>query len=684
VARVYQVPQHAFIWLITGSLLASIPQMMNGPVWIAAVVLFLQCWRVLVQRGRLRMPGRVLRISVLATAVGLTLYSYGTLFGPDAGITLLVCAFNLKLLEMNKMRDAYVVIVLNYFVLATVLIVRQDFLISLYVFVVLFFVTAALIGINQPEANIRARSQLRYAAALVAQAFPLMIFLFVVVPRVAPLWEMKSDQKKAKTGMSDSMAPGEVAELSRSAELAFRVQFIGEAAPKPERYWRGLTYSWYDGRRWSQALPQNISASDVVAYPSRFKPRWYSDLERSAAGPQYQYRIILEPTSREWLYAMTTPFIEQNNIGVVSDYRLISASPVTDSLSYTVKSYTRMPRGIDAPRWEKEFNLRLPAEGNPRSRAQAREWRAQAGSDDQYIARVMRMFRQQKFFYTLTPPPLGPDQVDDFLFRTRAGFCEHYASSFAVMMRAAGIPARIVAGYQGGEENPLGTHLLVRQYDAHAWVEVWLPESGWVEMDPTAMVAPERIESGLEQALQSQGSEFASAFNEAIGVSRLPILKQLASAMDYIEFNWASIVLGYDGMTQTELLKKWLGEVSPLRIALLIAAGIGIIGLFFAVLLLWRGRRPSLEWWQKEYWRLHSALRKRGVEIPDHPAPGRLVELVSAQAPAAAEALKQWRECYEGVAYRANSANLNGMNKTNSFDKQSLKRFRRIALRNIS
>lgn len=682
-ARVYQVPQHAFIWLITGSLLASIPQMINGPAWIMAVVLFLQCWRVLVQRGRLRMPGRVLRILVLGVAVGLTLFSYGTLLGPDAGITLLVCAFNLKLLEMNKMRDAYVVIVLNYFVLATVLIVHQGFLISLYVFVVLFFVTAALIGINQPEANIRARSQLRYSASLVAQAFPLMIFLFVVVPHVAPLWEMKSDKRQAKTGMSDSMAPGEIAELSRSAELAFRVQFVGATAPKSERYWRGLTYSWYDGRRWSQALPQTISVSDVVAYPSRYKPRWYSDLERGAVGAQYQYRIILEPTSREWLYAMATPFIEQNNIGVVSDYRLISSSPVTDPLSYTVQSYTRMPRGVEAPRWEKDFNLRLPEQGNPRSRAQARSWRAQADNDSEYIARVMRMFRQQQFFYTLTPPPLGPDQVDDFLFRTRAGFCEHYASSFAVMMRAAGIPARIVAGYQGGEKSPLGTHLLVRQYDAHAWVEVWLPESGWVELDPTAMVAPERIESGLEQALQSQGSEFSSAFHDAIGVRRWPILKQLASAMDYMEFNWANIVLGYDGMTQTELLKKWLGKVSPLRIAMLIATGVALIGLFFAVLLLWRGRSPPLEWWQKEYWRLHSALRKRGVMIPDHPAPGRLVELVSAQVPAAAEALNQWRECYEGVAYRASSAKLDALNKKHSLDRQSLKRFRRIALRNI-
>lgn len=682
-ARVYQVPQHAFVWLVAGSFFASVPQMINGPAWIAAVVLFLQCWRVLVQRGRLRMPGRTLRILVLATAVGLTLYSYGTLFGPDAGITLLVCAFNLKLLEMSKMRDAYVVIVLNYFVLATVLIVRQDFLTSLYVLVVLFFVTAALIGINQPEANIRARKQLRYSAALVAQAFPLMIFLFVVVPRVAPLWEMKSDKRQAKTGMSDSMAPGEVAELSRSDELAFRVQFIGKVAPRPERYWRGLTYSWYDGARWSQALPHNISMAEVVAYPSRFKPSWYRQLENAAEGASYQYRVILEPTSREWLYAMATPFIEQNNIGVVSDYRLINAGPVTDTLSYTVESFTRMPHGIEAPRWEKEFNLRLPENGNPRARAQARAWRAEVKSDSEYISRVMRMFRQQAFFYTLKPPPLGPDQVDDFLFRTRAGFCEHYASSFVVLMRAAGIPARIVAGYQGGEESPLGTHLLVRQYDAHAWVEVWLPESGWVELDPTAMVAPERIESGLEQALQSQGSEFASAFKDALGVSRFPILKQLASAMDYIEFNWASLVLGYDGMTQTELLEKWLGKVSPLRIALLIAAGVGLIGLFFAILLLWRGRSPSLEWWQKEYWRLHSGLRKRGIQVPDHPAPGRLVELVSEQAPAAKEALSQWRECYEGVAYRANSPSMKTGEDDKLLSKQSLRRFRRIALRSI-
>lgn len=652
-ARVYQVPQHAFIWLMAGAVLACLPHLLSGPGWLAAVVLSLQVWRLLVQRGRLRMPGKVARITVLVFVFLATLYSYGTVMGPDAGITLLVCAFNLKLLEMFRLRDAYVAIVLCYFVLATVLLARQDFFISLYVMVALVVVTAALIGINQPEANVRARRQLRYALSLVVQALPLMVFLFFVVPRVPPLWDLPTQKKAAKTGMSDSMAPGEVSELSRSDELAFRIEFRGAVPPPTERYWRGLTYSWFDGTRWSQAVPRNVRRHDYMAAPTLpFAPDWYTAIEEGAAGQVYDYQVLLEPTQREWLYAMAIPIAREPGVSFVRDYRLVADSPVADMLSYRVRSYPQMPRGLDMPEWERQLNLSLPDGGNPRARALARQWRADAGSDDAFIDRLMGWFREEAFYYTLQPPLLGEQQVDDFLFRTRAGFCEHYASSMAFMLRATGIPARIVAGYQGGRFNPLGTHMLVRQYDAHAWVEAWLPGRGWVEFDPTFMVAPERVELGLEEALQSQGDEYLQAFNDIVGLGRLPLMSQLGNMLDYVEFLWAQQILGYDSDRQNSLLRRLLGEVEAWRIALLIGAGVLVIGLTMALLIFWRGRAPATTWWQQEFWRLHRQLAGRGVPLPASAGPLTLARALHQVMPAERTRIQAWLALYTRIAYR--------------------------------
>ena len=651
-ARVYQVPQHAFIWLMTGAVMASLPHFLTGPAWLPLFVITTQVWRILVQRGRLRMPAKITRAVVLVGAVAGTLYTYGTLLGPEAGIVLLVCTFNLKLLEMFKLRDAYVAIVLCYFVIATALLSRQDLLISLYVFAVLGVITAALIGINQPEANIRARQQLKYSLVLVLQAMPLMIFLFFVVPRVPPLWDLPIQKKGAKTGMSNSMAPGEVSSLSRSAALAFRVDFKGEPPPPEERYWRGLTYSWFDGTRWSQAVPNDLPQAEYMAYPGERNRDWYREVQRQQVGKKYNYQIILEPTRRRWLFALVTPFTEQRGIAFARDSRLINADAVRDVLAYRVESFTEMPRGENIPDWEKVFNLRLPEEGNGRTRSLAQRWRTEAGSDEAFIRKALSWFREEEFYYSLEPPLLTGQQIDDFLFRTRTGFCEHYASSFAFMLRSVGIPARIVAGYQGGELNPLGTHLLVRQYDAHAWVEAWLPGKGWQEFDPTAMVAPERVRLGLAAALEAQNDESFATFNDLVGISGLPLLKDFMSALDYAEFQWLKLVVDYDTDAQKGVLQKLLGDVSPMRIALLIGAGLGVVAAAMGLLLFWQSRSVPLNWWEKEYWALYKGLQKKGIPVSDDLGPLALARLATAHSATSQPAAKAWLRLYNDAAYR--------------------------------
>lgn len=651
-ARVYQVPQHAFIWLMTAAVMASLPHFLTGPAWLPLFVIATQVWRILVQRGRMRMPAKMTRALVLFGAVGGTLYTYGTLLGPEAGIVLLVCTFNLKLLEMFKLRDAYVAIVLCYFVIATALLSRQDLLISLYVFVMLGVITAALIGINQPEANVRARQQLKYSSVLVLQALPLMVFLFFVVPRVPPLWDLPVQKKGAKTGMSDSMAPGEVSSLSRSAALAFRVDFEGDPPPPEERYWRGLTYSWFDGTRWSQAVPNNLPQAEYMAYPGERNRDWYREVQRQQVGKKYNYQIILEPTRRRWLFALVTPFTEQRGIAYARDSRLINSDPVRDVLAYRVESFTEMPRGQSIPDWEKAFNVRLPEDGNARTRSLAQRWRAESGSDQAFIRKALSWFREEEFYYSLEPPLLTGQQIDDFLFRTRTGFCEHYASSFAFMLRSVGIPARIVAGYQGGELNPLATHLLVRQYDAHAWVEAWIPGEGWQEFDPTAMVAPERVRLGLAAALEAQDDESLATFNDLVGISGLPLLKNFLSALDYAEFQWLKLVVDYDSDAQKGVLQKLLGDVSPLRIALLIGAGLGVVAAFMGVMLFWQSRSVPLNWWEKEYWALYKGLQKKGLDVSPDLGPLALARLVTTRSATSQSAAKAWLRLYNDAAYR--------------------------------
>src|SRR5690554_98372 len=656
-ARVYQVPRHAFPWLLATVLLASLPHLWRGPVWLAITVPLLLGWRLLIQRGWLSMPGQLLRVPLLIGLVGATIYSHGTLLGPEAGVTLLVAAFALKMLEMFRLRDAYVVIILACFVLATAFLFARDPLTTLYIGVVLVVVVAALIGINHPESGVSSWRHLRPAALMVAQALPLMLVLFILVPRMPPLWNLQVNQQQAKTGMSDSMAPGEISRLSRNSALAFRVEFAGDVPSPAARYWRGLTYGFFDGRRWSQALPPQIKSQDYVHFTqgasAAVAPEWYQQLLAARGSePQWRYQVVMERTGQQWLYALSVPFSDRPEIGLARDMRLLSRTDIETTFSYQVDSYQMAVEPAELSAWQREFYTALPEQGNSRAREMAQRWRAEATGNGAFITRLLLWFNQEPFYYTLEPPLLGDNTVDDFLFRSRRGFCEHYASSFAYLLRAAGIPTRIVAGYQGGELNPLGSHLLVRQYDAHVWVEAWLPGQGWVEFDPTAAVAPTRIEQGLEAALSGTGESAFSGF--ASTLRGIPLLMRLEFLADYIEFGWAKWVLGYNQKNQLEFLSRWLGEVTPKRMVIALAVTGGSILLVMLLWMLWRLRQPRLVWWQREYQQMHRLLNDHGVPVAAHMTAAQISRATASRYPAAQQPLKDWLRCYETVAYRRN------------------------------
>ena len=647
-ARIYQVPSHARLWLTLAIIAASLPQLSGGPWWQAVLLVVVLGWRALLDRQRLAQPGRLVRLGLLLATVGATFYSFGRLHGPEAGSALITSLFALKYLELVGKRDAYVLIVLGYFVCATILLFHRGPLAALYVVGCLTLLTASLAGINYSDTHARRRQHLTVASAMLLQALPLAVVLFVLVPRVAPLWNMQLDSGQARTGMSDSMSPGQVSRLTESSELAFRVQFEGEPPPPRERYWRGLTYSYFDGTTWRQASPPGWEREQLFYGGRGPSPDWYRALIDAAADRTgYRYRVIMEPSRQRWLYALAVPFTDFDGNALARDFRLVADGPVNGAFSYTVRSVDvtgAVPALGDA---ERRLMLDLPEEGNAQARALAQRWRQRHRNDGALVQAALGYFREQPFFYTLEPPRIAGDTVDEFLFGTRQGFCEHYASSFTFLMRAAGIPARVVAGYQGGEPN--GDYLQIRQYDAHAWTEVWL-NGRWVRVDPTGAVAPERIELGLRGLVEGRADAGGDAVAGALG--RLPVLFRVQQWMDYVDFNWQKWVLGYRQEDQRALIERLLGAFTPTRVALALLGAVLLVTAVLAVLVLARRRDAPARPLEREFARLRRGLARRGLNVADCHSAAALEAAAARRWPGAAGRAGHWRRYFEYLAYR--------------------------------
>lgn len=591
---VYRIPRNSLIWLLASMFAGIAPHLSRLPLWLSLVCLLCGAWRVMVYRSRWRLPGRWLKALLVFSGVAAVLGHYGTLMGPDAGTALLILGFCFKLLETHNRRDAFTVVVLGFFVIATSFFYSQSMASAAYLLVVCFMVTAALIGLNQTPMQMRPGRTAKRALILLVQSLPLMLVLFLLVPRVAPLWSLDLSGSRAKTGLSDRITPGDIAALSRSPELAFRVEFDGPSPPPSKLYWRALVLDHYDGATWSRG-PIDMDAAPMTVNASGQRQPWQRSIEY--LGERYRYRVIMEPTDQRWLFALAAARTDTNSIVYSRDHRLLSQNPVSQPFSYWLDSDLNYRLDPELPSWLARQNLQLPASGNPRARQLAADWLTQAGSRSAYVERVLQAFRQQPFRYTLRPPPLRGDRIDQFLFESRQGFCSHFAGAFVFMMRAAGIPARIVAGYQGGERNPLGGYLLVHQFDAHAWAEVWLPGRGWTHVDPTAAVAPTRIEQGVEQALAGEQSFLEGSFFSPLRYRGLTWLTQLRLGLDYINFAWHRSVLGYDAQLQAKFLSKLLGPIDFKTLGLWLMALISLVMLAIATGLFWNRRRrdPLLE-----------------------------------------------------------------------------------------
>ncbi|WP_122424766.1 transglutaminase TgpA family protein [Pseudomonas viridiflava] len=558
------IPRVSLTWLLLAQALVVVPFALHVPASIMVLWLGCSLWRVQAFRMRVRLPGTWVKSGLLVGTAGGVYLARGSLVGLDAGAALLVAAFVLKMLEMNTHRDARVLIFLGFFCVAVGYLFEDNLLWALFSLLPIGALLAALIGLQQSDLASKPSGTLKLAFKLMAQAVPLMILLFLFFPRLDPLWSLPQPSNKGVTGLSDNMAPGDMAELSRSPALVFRASFEGAIPARNQLYWRGLTLEQFDGRRWSQSA--RAQAVQVPQWQKRGEPVAYS--------------VVMEASGRPWLPSLDIGETPLSDVRQMSDFRLQRRRPVEQSLLYSVTSWPDSVRDSQPSEQIQRQDLQLPAKGNPQARQWAEELRRRYARPDERVQAMLRYFADQPFHYTLKPDSLGNDSIDEFLFSSRRGFCAHYAGAMTFVLRSAGIPARVVAGYQGGELNPEGRYLTVRQFDAHAWVEYWQPDFGWRSVDPTAAVAPQRIEQGLEQALAADEDFLQDSPMSALRYRHVPWINAMRLSWDNLNYGWQRWVLGYQGQQQLQVLSRWFsGFQAPVFVAG-IALSLGLVALW--------------------------------------------------------------------------------------------------------
>ena len=626
-------------------LFALAPHFVHLPPWVIAIVLIAIVWRVLQNLGKVpELPKWMLIPMVLAGGVGV-FADYWTIVGRDAGLALLTVMTSFKFLESRNHRDMLILVFLCYFLVATHFLFSQSIPTAVLMLVTLIVITATLITLNQRDDEVPIIERLRESAKLVTLSIPLMLILFVLVPRVpGPLWGLQSEQRGGVTGLSDHMAPGQISNLIRSNEVAFRVDFEGEIPPQNRLYWRGPVMAMYTGYSWRQTPHRELRSLDLITDDNGI-----------------DYTVTMEPNGEHWLLALDVPTQRVSGSHLTRDFQLISRKEINDLFRYRVQSRLNYMIGTEESEDYLALTLQYPEKINPRTVALGKSLAQRYDSPRKIINAVLQMFGEQEFFYTLKPPALlGLNSVDQFLFDTRRGFCEHYAGAFALIMRAAGIPARIVTGYQGGEYNRVGNYLIVRQSDAHAWTEVWIENQGWVRVDPTAAVSPSRIEQGLDSALSDEIADFRIQ-------NRNPIFGSLLYSWDNLQHSWNDWVLNYDQRKQQEFLKNlelgietWSDMVFALVLLL-----VSVTALFWLVVW-YRERPPAPEIYETLFGRLLKKLSKRGYKMqPSEDARAFVARLPQEEFPERAQ-IERIADLYNHIKYGRRGASTSALDNLRS------------------
>jgi len=577
--------------------LAVAAHLASLPVWVPVTVAVSGGIRLLLAyRGR-PAPPRGIRLGMAAVVIALTYAQFHTFNGLSAGTALLALMAGLKLLEAETQRDTYIIALCIYFLSAAALLESNSFWLLAYLIAILWLTTASLLRLTTSGSAPDWRRSLRYAGRMLGQGLPLALALWLLFPRLAtPLWHLPVDGGSAATGLSDSMSPGDIDQLVQSDEVAFRVRFAAAPPPPAERYWRGPVMHEFDGHTWRRG------------YPGRAPPPLRTQ------GPAYRYTVSMEAHRHNWIFTLDWPASWDLRDGVLTgDYTLVQRDPLSRPIDVAATSYTQVQASAPLSTLLRRRDT-ASSSRNPRTLQLAQTLRAQHPDDMEYVRSVLAMFTQQPFYYTLTPPKLAGDSVDAFLFDTKRGFCGHYASAFAVLMRAAGIPAHVVTGYHGGTFNRFADYWIVRQSDAHAWVEVWIEGHGWLRVDPTSAIAPGRVEQSAEGALSADESMLSRWQRRTP-----PWLADARLRLDALGQIWRERILFFDQDSQTHLL-EWLHVPEPdaHKLVLVLAAALTLVMCW----LTWVVRRElqpaRQETLLRAYSRLCSKLAAVGIPRPAH------------------------------------------------------------------
>jgi protein-glutamine gamma-glutamyltransferase len=603
-----------FVSIIAAQFIIFFPHVFHLPV-LFSVLTFITLAGLWLMARRQKVfhpqPPKYYQYIIVAAGLAIILVTYRTIIGVDAGVAFLALCLLGKLLELKQRRDSYIALTLSLFVVASLFLFEQSIFNAIMAVLAILAVFYALLQqninpdllyhhsaqlkTNIPEAINPSAGLWKPLLRLFLQAIPLLIVLFIFFPRLPPLWSVPVNQSQGKTGMSDQMSPGNIARLSQSTELAFRVldtqNNLNRNLPaRSELYWRGLALSQFDGVTWNQL--KDYRADNPVWSGMQYQPEWFRQAYAGKLNTGFEYQVLLEPTQQQWLFALDVPYSNTRGIGLTREYNLKSAREVYRRFSYEAVQVKNLQRDTQLPDWLAQVNLRLPSNSNPRSRQLAQQVFNQMGRNpERYADYWLNWIRRENFVYTLEPPVLSGQRIDQFLFESRRGFCEHYSSAYTFLMRAAGIPARVVVGYQGGQLSPDQQSWEVRQLDAHAWVEIWLAGRGWVRVDPTAAVAPERVEKGMNNFMQENQQVFGEGVMSQLRSSQFRFLGQARIWADYASYLWQRDVVGFDQSQQQGLLQRLFGIKSMyVQVAWMVGIFVSLLAIIVGVMW-WRRRK---------------------------------------------------------------------------------------------
>lgn len=628
-------------WLLATVLCAVAPHAVRLPLWLTLTVVLSVVWRFGIDNHAWRAPAKWLQWLLLAAVTLGILKTFGTFLGRDAGVAFLTAATGLKVLEIRNLRDYLVTVFLAYFLVLGAFLYSQTMLIAAYGLMIVMLTTASLAHLNNPQ-GFSGTQAWRLIGRIVMFGLPICLVLYLFFPRIqGSLWGLPEDAFASSTGMTDEVRPGTISRLSTDTTTAFRVEFEGETPEPRDRYWRVYVLSVNEGGGWDR---REIMTAFDGALPGGFEGQ----------GPAMDYTVTLEPHNERWLPVLDLP-VTVPDIGHGRNGFLVGTRhPVNRLTRYSMTS-RRVASTGPLNLLEKKTTLEMETGPSARVASLLDPWQDLA--PEARVDAALRYFREEPFRYTLTPPRLGADPFDEFLFETRAGYCEHYASTFVAMMRWSGVPARLIVGYQGGGWNEAGGYLTVSQSDAHAWAEVWLPGQGWTRADPTAAIAPERIELGAEaiRLLLEQGGVPGQLSNSEVRrlIARSWLQRQLLRtqwAWDNLNYVWNTWVMGYGPEVQREFL-RWIGFQTPTwgRMIATLAAGVGILLLIAG---LWIARPATREDpLVRLYRRALSKLARSGLTKSPTEGPRAFQRRLEREAPEVARRLKPVTEMYIALRY---------------------------------